>query len=89
MIDLASVTGFSSAVNATLVPAGAVAPALSLGSNANECSFAQVARDAVRGGPWIAVTADLPQPSIYVSPLTTDSFCKKCLQEKHRDGAEL
>ena len=70
VINLAAVTGTSSTVNATLVPAGAVAPALSLESNANECSFAQVARDAVRGGPWIAVTADLPQSSIYVSPLS-------------------
>jgi hypothetical protein len=79
VIDLADVVGNAS-VKATLVPAGAVAPMLSLASNANQCSFAQVSRDAVRGGPFIALTADLPQSSIYVS------FCTKTMHRNKSRG---
>ncbi|DBA92352.1 hypothetical protein WJX77_003824 [Trebouxia sp. C0004] len=66
VIALSNLSGNASTANATLVSAGAAAPQLSLASNANECSFAQVARGAVRGGPFIAVTADLPQSSVYI-----------------------
>lgn len=68
VIALSNLLGNASTANSTLVSAGAAAPQLSLASNANECSFAQLERGAVHGRPFIAVTADLPQSSVYVSP---------------------
>ncbi|DBA84774.1 hypothetical protein WJX77_006512 [Trebouxia sp. C0004] len=66
VIALSGLSGNASTANARLISAGAVAPQLSLANTANQCSFAQVARGSVRGGPYIVVTADLPQSSLYV-----------------------
>ena len=35
-------------------------------TGANDCSFGEVGRQAIRGGNWVAVVADFPSPSLYV-----------------------
>lgn len=81
MIALSGLSGNASTANARLVSAGAVAPQLSLASTANQCSFAQLVRGSVRGGPYVVVTADLPQSSLYVSFLRVNldsSHARSC-----------
>lgn len=51
---------------ATLIPAGAVLPAVNGDTGANQCSFGEVGRKAKRGGRWVATVADLPAPALYV-----------------------
>ncbi|KAL0017780.1 hypothetical protein WJX77_011291 [Trebouxia sp. C0004] len=53
--------------SATLLSAGAVKPVQAAnGSTANQCSFGETYRTAVRGGPFIAMNADIPTPSLYI-----------------------
>lgn len=54
--------------NTTFISAGAALPSAAESTDANQCSFASVYRNAKRGGPYIAQPADLPTSSIYVSP---------------------
>ena len=46
-------------------------------SNANQCSYGETSRTAIRGGQWIATVADFPQSSLYVSILDR-SCCAYC-----------
>ena len=70
-------TNFTAVENAAVMGTDAVAYLLPAGANklladnstkANQCAFsAEANRAAMRGGPWVAITADIPQASIYVS----------------------
>lgn len=42
-------------------------PAASEGTDANQCSLGELYRIGKRGGPFIAITADIPTASVYVS----------------------
>ncbi len=44
-------------------------------TGANECSFASPGRQAIRGGNWVAVVAEFPAPSLYVSIWTCWMTC--------------
>lgn len=62
--------------SATLLSAGAVQPVLAAnGSTANQCSFGETYRTAVRGGPFIGVNADIPSASLYVRLLSVLVVC--------------
>ena len=50
----------------SLASAGASAPSQNEDSEANACSYGEAYRIAARGGPYVATTADYPQPSLYV-----------------------
>ena len=73
------VTNFTAVENAATKGTDAMAYLLPAGANkllsdnsttANQCAYsAEANRNAVRGGPWVAITADIPQASIYVSCL--------------------
>lgn len=69
----------SAATTTTLIPAGAVLPQRSQASTADECSFASVSRAAKRGGSFVVTIADLPQPSLYVSPTPLHTSCSTIL----------
>jgi len=67
----------SGALNLTtaLLPAGATLPHLNEETGANQCSFSTDNNRLVkRGGPYIALPADLPQSSLYVSALSSSGF---------------
>ena len=53
-------------LQATLIPAGAVNLPLNEDTDANQCSYGFAYRNVYRGGPYMGITADYPQPSIYV-----------------------
>lgn len=55
------------AITADLLPAGSVYIAPNNDTDANQCSYGETYRRAYRGGAFVAITADFPQPSIYVS----------------------
>lgn len=71
------VTNFTAVENAAtrgtdatayLLPAGANRLLSDNSTTANQCAYSSEAnRNAMRGGPWVAITADIPQASIYVS----------------------
>jgi hypothetical protein len=51
----------------SLLSAGATLPSLNEETGANQCSFSTENNRLVkRGGPYIALPADLPQPSLYI-----------------------
>ncbi|KAK9792762.1 hypothetical protein WJX73_009655 [Symbiochloris irregularis] len=52
-------------LQATLVPAGAVNLPLNEDTDANQCSYGEAYRRAYRGGPYVGITANYPQSSIY------------------------
>ena len=53
---------------AYLLPAGANKLLSDNSTTANQCAYsAEANRAAMRGGQYVAITADIPQPSIYVS----------------------
>lgn len=51
--------------NTTFVSAGAVKPGVAESTDANQCSFGELYRTGKRGGPFIAVPADIPTSSVY------------------------
>ena len=53
--------------NTTFISAGAVMPAASESTDANQCSLGELYRIGKRGGPFIATNADIPTASVYVS----------------------
>lgn len=53
--------------NSTFLAAGASKPTVSNSSDANECSFGETYRNGKRGGQYIALTADIPYSTLYVS----------------------
>ena len=85
---------------AYLLPAGANKLLSDNSTTANQCAYSSEAnRNAMRGGPWVAITADIPQASVYVSssavpvlaPLQLFISCvvpclilrKCCVHQKH------
>ena len=62
--------------NTTFVSAGAVKPGVAESTDANQCSFGELYRTGKRGGPFIAVPADIPTSSVYVSACCPhNAFC--------------
>ncbi|DBA84773.1 TPA: hypothetical protein ACH3X1_005812 [Trebouxia sp. C0004] len=51
--------------NTTFISSGAVMPAASEGTDANQCSLGELYRIGKRGGPFIAINADIPTASVY------------------------
>nr|QOL01286.1 putative extracellular protein TR9_087 [Trebouxia lynnae] len=51
--------------NTTFISAGAVMPAASESTDANQCSLGDLYRIGKRGGPFIATNADIPTASVY------------------------
>ena len=69
--------------NTTFLSAGAVKPAAAEDTDANQCSLGELYRVGKRGGPFIAINADIPHPSIYVSHLYICLEGKPCLQAQN------
>lgn len=90
------VTNFTAVENAALQDTDAVAYLLPAGANklladnstdANQCAFsAEADRAAMRGGPWVAITADIPQASIYVRTALLSVFA--ALNEHLREACQ-
>ena len=60
---------------ATLLAAGSTAVEANGDSDANVCSYAEAYRKAARGGAYVVIVADFPQPSLYVSLSTHGRLC--------------
>ena len=74
-----SLSGLSSSALVLNSPSHGVSACLKVNgdSDANQCSYGETSRTAIRGGPWIATVADFPQSSIYVS-ISHISCCACC-----------
>lgn len=59
---------------ANFIPAGTVRPGQPYSADVNECSYGGNHRSGKRGGNFIAIFADIPQPSIYIIDASTQTL---------------